>query len=185
MLILGAHISLWSIFCFHCFGTYTLSLNKLETDHRHLQIVLYFKKTGPWKAKEIQRWGNTEARRASEFSRNSHWCYDSTICSNQLWKGAEQQLKCKKGCTIQSHFSYLPKSKCPMGMSCNICSVKKWGCKPRGYCNDLWGTGFVSLNFFLRFVFLTIQSTLWGRDYVTTVPHPAPGTQLVLNKYML
>lgn len=46
MLILGAHISFWSIFCFHCFGTYTLSLeiNKLETDHRHLQIVLYFLK---------------------------------------------------------------------------------------------------------------------------------------------
>ena len=46
MLILEAHISFWSIFCFHCFGTYTLSLdfNKLETDHRHLRIVLYLKK---------------------------------------------------------------------------------------------------------------------------------------------
>lgn len=46
MLILGAHISFSSIFCFHSFGTYTLSLelNKLETDHRHLRIVLYWKK---------------------------------------------------------------------------------------------------------------------------------------------
>lgn len=126
-----AHCSFWSILCCHCFGTYTLSLefNKLETGHGHLRIVLYLK-TCPWKAKEIQRWGSTKAfwaevGSASGFSRNSHWCYDSTMCCSQWRKGAEWQLKCKEVCTTQSHFSYFPKSKCPHGMSCNTCSVEK------------------------------------------------------------
>ena len=45
MLILGLTALSEAFLYFHCCGTCTLSLefNKLETDHRHLRIVLYLK----------------------------------------------------------------------------------------------------------------------------------------------
>lgn len=186
-----AHCSFWSILCCHCFGTYTLSLefNKLETGHGHLRIVLYLK-TCPWKAKEIQRWGSTKAfwaavGSASGFSRNSHWCYDSTMCRNQWRKGTERQLKCKEVCTTQSRFSYLPKSKSPMGCLATHVLLRKRGCKPWGYCNKhhLWWTGFVSLHFF-QGLFSSLFNQLYeDREYDTTVPQPPAHNRY--NKYML
>lgn len=112
----------------------------------------------------------------SGFSSNSHWCYhDSTVCCNQVWKGEEWQLDCKEVCTTQNHPSFAKTQVPPW--ECLATYVEKWGCKPGGYCNKnhLWWMRDVSL-FFLMFVFLTRQSTLWGQR----LPHhciPAPDTQ--------
>lgn len=177
MLILGLTALSEAFLYFHCCGTCTLSLefNKLETNHRHLRIVLYLK-TRPWKAKETQRWGGIKVFWAEVFLCLIFPEIPTGVMTQQsvaisCGKGQSDSWNAKKCVQPRAISAICQNPNAPMGMSCNICSVEKRGCKPGDDCNKhhLWWTGFVSLSFFKGLSSSLFNQFYGDRDYVTSV----------------
>lgn len=137
MLILGAHISFSSIFCFHSFEYLHLKL-RVEQIRNWPQAsmncsLLKKKQNRSMKSQEIQRWGSTkvywaEARRASDFPEIPTGVMTQQSVAISCRK--EQSNSWNAESARSRVISAVAKFQCPMGMSCNICSVEKWGCKP-------------------------------------------------------
>lgn len=108
-------------FSCHCFGTSTLDLDfdKLETDHRHLRIILY-SKTHPWKAKDVQRRVCTNIFQAKMEASLVFPAIPTGVIMTQrsvairCGKGRSDSWNAKK-CAQPRAIPALPKPKCPHG----------------------------------------------------------------------